>query len=292
MQFKQWVEAYEDWQQGWKHISKVPFVKINYKPYHQDPLGIYLFPTGFNPIAVWKRYPYEWSVEVAKDIRVLDLSRLSPQECVELVRKLGIEEASYYEDEIRQAKEGYQHSMWQWIRQGFSFNNSRMNGAFRKAGYDAIFDDVGAIHTSEKQLVVLDPTKIHVKKVDKRKGSGYKELTQVVEAMKDVLSQFGEVQVDKPKKGPYSDWDRQSKIATRVVVKKGDKDISWSVETYNTDPDTTQVPDRISVRHSWSTPYLGNASIEASVEMDDMDMSEVIRVITDATRKVWDTPVE
>ena len=295
MQFKKWVEAYEDWQGDWKHVSKVPFIKINYKPYHQDPLGVYLFPADFKPIAVWKRLPYEISVEVAKDLRVLDLSRLSPQDCVQLVRRLGITEQSAFEDEILKRDGGHQDSMWEWIKQAFSFNNARMNSAFRKAGYEAIFDDIGAIHNSEKQLVVLDPTKIHVKKVDRRKGSGYKELVQVVDAMKDALSQFGEVQVDKPKKGQYSGWDRQTKIATRVVVTKGDRDISWTVETHNTDPDTTPVPDRISVRYSWSKPYLdqaSNASIGAGVEMDDMDMSELIRVITDATRKVWDAPVE
>jgi hypothetical protein len=83
------VDDISQWDSGvWVHYSDFPDLKVNPKQFHRDPAGIYLFPEGFETKGNWERKPHKFRVQLKRQLNILDLGKLSPQECFDILDKL------------------------------------------------------------------------------------------------------------------------------------------------------------------------------------------------------------
>ena len=245
--------AYGDWKgKGWVHYSSVPYLKINPKPFHQDPSGIYLFPKDFKTVGNWKKYPYHFEVEVPADLKVLDMSKMSETEAEDLVRKLTGKEPNIKVSEYS----SYQDQAWEHLTMHYGrANPHKFNKDLRTAGYDAVFDDTGSVHTAEIQLIVLDPTKVKVVKLDEPSDSGYDDVVFVMDRLVSLAKDY-KVTTEAPvkKKGL---WDEEKKVRGRVMIKEGEKEATFSVSPEKTGSRKDQKrPDEIYTYLEWSNTKL------------------------------------
>lgn len=191
------IEDFKEWNTGiWIHYSKEPFAKIKPKSFHNDPVGIYLFPEKFNPEGSWKDYRYKIYCKV-HDLKVLDLSEWNTLEkaekLCELLKATPIDEQGYLRY-MRESKNPIK-TAWEWIRYIYLGRPAMFNKAIRSIGYNAVFDDTRSIHIAEIQLLILDPTLIDVMKIidqKKDRGSGFNEINKVTNwLLKDVGPLYG-----------------------------------------------------------------------------------------------------
>ncbi len=208
-------EILSDWKSDvWVHYTNVPYIKINPKQAHGDPSGIYLFPSEFKPKAdYWAIKKYSFYVKLSPDIKILDLSNITAKQAEDILHKiiktpdkLGDIIPRMYAAEKGEDKYNKTPSdpFWEFLKNYFGGHYSEWNASFRKLGYDAIFDDSKAIHTMEPQMLVLNPTKIRVVKMETRKGSGYEYMIKVAHHIKDMMKDYkGYWHIGKPKKNSY-----------------------------------------------------------------------------------------
>jgi len=253
------IATLEDWSGRWVHYSEVPYLKVNPDQFHGDPAGIYLFPEEFKTKGRWENFPYKFVVELPKDANVLDLARVSRDEMIELVehcfgyigRTLDAEER----DHLEKAQD-YQDYGWGIIRNSkFMTRQAKWNKALRDLGYDAVFDDTGAVHSSEVQLIVLHPRKLKIVDMVRKSGSGFKELTDTTNHLVGLLTKYGEITVKEPKKRK-GNWTRDLVLSSEVTVENDDKYATYKL-TVQMDK---KVPMGIQVSLAYSEPRLGYGS--------------------------------
>ena len=165
-------EDYMQWNTNrWVHYSNEPYLKINPKPTHQDPAGIYLFPEKFEPCSYWVNKKYKFIVEL-KDVNILDVSKMSPEDVEKFIVHMEGNVAAYHglnkEYPIKNNKEYFDRA-WAQIIPSYYSRPGAFNKKIREFGYDALFDDTGAILSNEIQLVVFDPRKVKIINIIERK---------------------------------------------------------------------------------------------------------------------------
>jgi hypothetical protein len=220
---------YAKWKKGsWVHYSKFPTLKINPEPFHMDPAGVYLFPEAFKTEGSWDKYPYKFIVTLPDDLKVLDLSSLNtPESSLRFLDDLKVtdgEEFERFKEQIEQDSHPIDRA-WEYLQRYFGAGvGQKRPGSFNKRlrslGYEAIFDDTGAIHVSEVQLLILDSRRLSWKRIDK-KGSGYKIVKDIYAMILTEAKKYGEVAVSKEPKKVWSGWDRENQIMAKLKVWSG-----------------------------------------------------------------------
>lgn len=167
MNFKSWMENFEQWDGWWIHYShgvprspdkgaeRVPLMKIHYNMMWNDPLGIYFFPEKFEKKTKggWHNYDFKYIVEFPSSMKVFDLSKFTDDEFDEILKKYNI--APEAKDAYKSLNLKPSDRFWTSLEHHFaarqgqneSGRKAKMNRLFRDMGYDAIFDDTDAIHT-------------------------------------------------------------------------------------------------------------------------------------------------
>lgn len=243
------VEDLEQWDSGtWVHYSEFPDIKINPKQFHQDPAGIYLFPDNFVSMGRWERMKYKFMVKLKRNLNILDISKLSLEQCLEILRKL-IPADQWSEVTVLEARD-FRDAFWEVMKNYFvlsqsgPFSKAAWNKALREIGYDAVFDDTGSIHSAEVQLLVLDPTAVKIVERIDQKATGFSEVKDLAERLALMLEPYGDVTIDGPKKRK-SYYSSQVEVSADVSVKNGDRHLSFSIYPYFVKRDA--VPKSISV---------------------------------------------
>jgi len=225
---KKKIARMEDWSGDWVHYSNAEIVNMNPKQFHQDPLGVYLFPKEFKTEGTtWKEKKYKYLVKF-KGGKVLDFSDIDIKKAKEITSKVISEEKKrdVFLEEIDNSKNP-RYRFYELVRQNFMGIPAKFNKALRDMGYDAVFDDTKTIHSSEVQLIVLNPSKIKVTSVEIQKnGSGYKEVEAISKKLENFLKDYGDVSLGKLKKNKEKD------VFVRLEVSKGNIEVTWSVTTW------------------------------------------------------------
>jgi 2'-5' RNA ligase len=211
------VEAsFADQKNRWVHYSDVQKVGVNPKSQWFDPAGIYLFPEDAKVGQMWKSKANKYFIEFT-GTNVFDLSTLGYDDAIGLIKAVGLQpseeaDALKYMEETREDQRpgrGWKHTFWEYLGRAFGrATGKRESGKFNKflrdQGYDAVWDEDGNIYYGEdKQLLVLDPTKVKVLGVESGElasGSGFEDLKTVVSALVEKLEAYGEVTATEPKK--------------------------------------------------------------------------------------------
>jgi hypothetical protein len=205
---------YQKWRGRFVHYSDFPELKINPKTWHRDPAAIYLFPENFRTKGSWHKKKYKFAVDVPDSLKVLDLSDIKTEEDARsLVKKLKVspDKLDYFLEHDKPAK-----AAWSCLQQVFERKSGLFNKLLRQAGYDAVFDDTDSIFSDEVQLLVLDPTKIKAKLIPST-GSGYKEVIEIFDYIKDQGAKFGKVKADNPIK-KFESWDKKNIIKAGISI--------------------------------------------------------------------------
>lgn len=218
-------ESLADWGDEWVHYSSHPMLTVNPKPFHMDPLGIYFFPASHNPPqAMWHQKPYRYYAKIRPDAHILDVGHITPEQIQQIVAAAGITDeyndytTRYPPKDIKKAFD----MAWELLQRKFFISHrlATFNKVLRDLGYQAIFDDTGAIHSVEPQLLVLDRRIIAAVRREDQKGSGYADMQKVVQEVAAFASQYGKVtigQITKPnQKSYYGDQDKLLKAQVQV----------------------------------------------------------------------------
>jgi hypothetical protein len=274
------TEDFAEWDTGvWVHYATEPYIKINPHQRHQDPAGIYLFPEKFDTKGQWRMFPYKFRVTIEGLRDILDLSKLSEKESVDLYEKLVPEnDRELRPTDFRRTDPA--NIMWDGVRNHFVLGRGRRgvgawNKALRDLGYDAVFDDTGAIHVLEVQLLVLDPTKVDViERVDQR-STGFNEMGVVTRYVADLLAPYGKVSMDEPRRR-RAGFSPESAITASVRVEKSDDpDVYavWDIAPVFSGSLKSTAPREISVHLKYSSPSLSYGA-GSSVELGRGDIGD------------------
>ena len=256
-------ENLETWDTGrWVHYSDHPMMTINLKSYFQDPLAIYMFPESFKPqTMMWPNMENKFTVTIKSTAKILDWSSLTDDQIEQFLH--ACKAWDHYQETMARYPDTDRarilHRVWESMRSsmilGEGGGKARWNKVFREAGWDAIFDDTGAIHTSEVQLLVLDPRVIATVHKASRKTGGFVPMQKVVKELIDLCSPYGDVEVDGPKRmrDGYSS-SAPTKLMTKIHVKRSDE--NYLDMNVRFDPDDKHRKCMINVSVNWARPSL------------------------------------
>ena len=277
--------SFESWNQhGWVHYSKIPQLTINPKQFHMDPAGIYLFPSKFKMAPFWKQHPYRFDVVIPPDLNVLDISKLNRTLALELLDKIGMDNEYYLK--LVQTGDRYQDNFWESLQQKFTSKPGAFNKALRMLGFDAVFDDTKSIHSSEVQLILLNPSRIESATLVPAKGTGFKELEEIAKDLKDLLSEYGRVNVGRRKK-KYEGWVGGNVITIPVYVDLGqDRYANWSV--YTRPGSQSSLPSGYNVSLLYARPKPQQYGVGIQFDYDDYKPYELRDMITREMGKIMD----
>jgi len=282
---------FSSWNKGtWTHYSNFDALKINAKPFHQDPAGIYFFPKGFDTIGSWHTYKYKFIAKLKPEAKVLDFEGKSAAFWIDLIERGGAksENADRWKsfcDELAEETEAGRQAM-SFLRSHFIRNNAAFNAFFRKLGYDALFDDTKAIHSAEVQLVVLNPRMIEVVERVDRNDNSFKLLESLLRACSAAVSHLGDVKVTEPRM--VSSWGEKG-MQARLNVDKKPHSVSWSLNS-----STIPVPgskqralDGISVYLNYSSGPQRNYSIALTEPLRNYSEKKLVDFVVKETEKVF-----
>lgn len=226
-----------DWRGDlWVHYSAVPKLGINPQQSHDDPAGLYLFPAEFDHQRNWDSVfwdkpadrKYKTYVRLKPGIKVLDLSALSVSELRDLVRDVMRVNGVSLRRPLTLVHDA--QTAWDFMRRLFPKQAARWNKALRALGYDAVFDDVGAVFNAndEVQLIVLDVRA--VREADVRLPSirgGFQALESLTKTLAEKLRAFGQVEVTPPRRVRRPGIAKQdAPVESLIFVQRGDKFVS------------------------------------------------------------------
>lgn len=188
-------ETFDQWNgEHWIHYSDSNFLDVNENPTHGDPTGIYLFPQKLNLEKLllknyFGRMKYKMTVKISPNLKVFDVGNLNEKDCVKILEQLGHTDKipmltnldwifdtehslrfRYYTDRTLipgHAKPSVQKLLWEILHEFiYKQRSSEFTNGLKKLGYDAIFDDIGAIMPQETQLIVFSKSKISIVKIE------------------------------------------------------------------------------------------------------------------------------
>ena len=261
-------ESFEDWDTGkWVHYSDFNMLKINPSPFHQDPIAIYFFPEKFKPKAsMWKNKKYKFVITLKPTARVLDFSNITDEQLNSMLTATNATEM--YQNYIQQYppkdKNKKLHMAWEMMRSsmvlGSGGGRAKWNTILRDLGWDAIFDDTGSIHSSEVQLMIINPTIVASIEKTRSKIDGFSAMKKVIDDFVNLLEQYGEVTVEEPKKEKNNRYSSSqgSHLRAKISVKKSDD--NYADFSLVWDPNDNTFKDKISISLRWSRPSLNYGS--------------------------------
>lgn len=276
-------ESLSDWGPNWVHYSKVPYMKVNPKPFHQDPAGIYLFPEGFKTHSFWPEHAYKFIVTLKPNIRVLDFATMDIPQIYSFMDRLGVGEKFNAEVDSYKDFKSFDSSnpkdllrvAWDKVKTLYGYRQwGAVNAALRKLGYDAIFDDLGVILSNEIQMLVLDPRIIASARIEHRKRDVFGKLKRVMEDVERIAVKYGTMDVYKPVR--KSSYGKQSLEGSVKIVNPQDpeRNYAWIFVTY--DPENSRV---IHISLRYAQPHL-NAGYGASfiISMNEYEREGLIDI--------------
>ena len=218
-------ESLSYWSGLWVHYSNHPMITINPKQFHQDPAGIYFFPEEFDTNGIWHKYEYKYVAKIKPDANILDLSNVSKEHIIEILKKASPDVYTKFLAHLEMYPPANDYKFvdaaWEKLVAYYSYESgngrilSSFNKLFRSFGYDAIFDDTKSVHIAEVQLIVLNPSIIKLVDVQKRKGTGFYDMQNLLKMVVDECEKYGVVEVSPPKKTKTNSW---GEIETKLVA--------------------------------------------------------------------------
>ena len=158
--------------------KKTPHIGLNMNPFHHDPIGIYAFPKDYvlegslERNAGFRDSVNYYIVKPSSRANVLNLSTMSDQDAIDILKKMGIGENAYRNQNIyhRSGKMDVGHRFWGTLEvmrkqiYGEHSKNVSWNNLFKKTGYNVLYDDGdGIIHSNEpSQIVYLDSSAMEI----------------------------------------------------------------------------------------------------------------------------------
>ncbi|CAM6054488.1 unnamed protein product [Sphagnum tenellum] len=259
-------EDLAEWNTGkWIHYSRHEMATINPSAGHGDPLGVYCFPEKFHPRTnMWMNMPYKFVITLKDHARILDFANITDDELHALL--VATKCYDQFEESVTShpPKSRNQELNWAWHAMrdsmvlGKGGGKAKWNKIFRDLGWDAVFDDTQSIHSAEKQLLILDPRIIASISRSKTAVSGWEPMKKVVADLVNLCKNYGQVEVDGPKKKSNSYSPRKGDpliLMADVKVEKSEKNYASFVVRY--DPMDNNRRDRIEISLRWSNPRLG-----------------------------------
>ena len=178
------LEKYDDpmvgvhFSKGVGEDKKTPHIGLNMNPFHHDPIGIYAFPKdyvlsgkleknrGFSELVDY------YIVKPSSRANILNLSTMSEQDAIDILKKMGIGENVYRNQNIyhRSGKMDVGHRFWGTLEvmrkqiYGENSKNVSWNNLFKKTGYNVLYDNGdGIIHSNEpNQIVYLESSAMEI----------------------------------------------------------------------------------------------------------------------------------
>ena len=251
-------------------------LRINPSPFHQDPLGVYFFPSRFKiPAQMWKQRKYLFTVRLRPGARVLDYGSISDDDLMWLLERTGGLKSfewtrENYPSETRQRE---LKTAWDCMKQGLMFGEAavgafraRWNKLLRERGFDAVFDDTGSILSNEIQLLVLNPRVIDIVSMEPLRRNAFEAIQKVMQDVAGLCAPYGDVTITPPRMTSDSWLGAQKVLSGRVDVHRSDDEYASFRITYNRN-DRTRV-NIIDVSLIYSQPSLGYGS-GATFNIDD-----------------------
>ena len=157
---------------------KAPHIGITVKPFHNDPIGIYAFPKDYvlsgklEKNAGFREFVDYYIVKPSSRANILNLSTMSEQDAIDILKKMGIGENAYRNQNVyhRSGKMDVGHRFWGTLEvmrkqiYGEHSKNVSWNNLFKKTGYNVLYDDGnGIIHTNEpNQIIYLESSAMEI----------------------------------------------------------------------------------------------------------------------------------
>jgi hypothetical protein len=157
---------------------KAPHIGITVNPFHNDPIGIYAFPKDYvlggklEKNAGFREFVNYYIVKPSSRANILNLSTMSEQDAIDILKKMGIGENAYRNQNIyhKSGKMDVGHRFWGTLEvmrkqiYGEHSKNVSWNNLFKKTGYNVLYDDGnGIIHTNEpNQIIYLESSAMEI----------------------------------------------------------------------------------------------------------------------------------
>jgi hypothetical protein len=178
------LEKYDDpmvgvhFSKGVGEDKKTPHIGLNMNPFHHDPIGIYAFPKDYvlkgslERNAGFRDSVNYYIVKPSSRANILNLSTMSEQDAIDILKKMGIGENAYRNQNVyhKSGKSDVGHKFWGTLEvmrkqiYGDSSKNVSWNNLFKKTGYNVLYDDGdGIIHSNEpNQIIYLESSAMEV----------------------------------------------------------------------------------------------------------------------------------
>jgi len=169
-------EDFDNWKGGvWIHYTDVDYLKIREEDSQSeisgDPSGIYMFPekaTKDLRFHFFKQKKYKMVIQITDNITILDLSRITKKTIEDFGMDVEqLKQVVHYPGGLIANKTSVSipKAFWTILRRQQN-NGVEFRKLLMSKGYDAVFDDVGAIHSkNEVQLCVFDPSNLQILKI-------------------------------------------------------------------------------------------------------------------------------
>jgi hypothetical protein len=158
--------------------KKVPHIGLNLRPSHSDPIGIYAFPKDYvlsgqlELNLSFRQFTNFYIVKPSAKAKILNLSTMTDEGAINILRQMGIYERSYQAADIyhKSGKMEAGHRFWGTLEKmrkkiyGDYDKNLSWNKLFKKTPYNVLYDEGSAIiHGREpSQIVYLDSSAMEV----------------------------------------------------------------------------------------------------------------------------------
>ena len=158
--------------------KKTPHIGLNMNPFHHDPIGIYAFPKDYvlkgslERNAGFRDSVNYYIVKPSSRANILNLSTMSEQDAIDILKKMGIGENAYRNQNVyhKSGKLDVGHKFWGTLEvmrkqiYGNLSKNVSWNNLFKKTGYNVLYDDGdGIIHSNEpNQIIYLESSAMEV----------------------------------------------------------------------------------------------------------------------------------
>jgi hypothetical protein len=266
MRYAEIAESFTDWNRNdWVHFTDTPYLKLNPKPFHQDPIALYFFPASYEAWPSWQQKAYKITAKLDPSTRVLDLAHVTEAEIARIVDAAGIRD-EYADYTKRYPPKDTRKAMdmaWEQLQRKYMVGRkAAFNKLFRSLGYDAIFDDTGSIHNNEVQLIVLDPRKVKVVSVERQKLNAFAQLTKVQEMVAALGGKFGTVETEPVRRRKLA-FSMNKTLNTSVRISNPEQPDNYARLEIGISNEQKHV---IHVSISYSRPSLGYGS-GASLDM-------------------------
>lgn len=263
-------EYLEDWNNGkWVHYTDFNMLKFNPNPAHQDPVAIYFFPETFkSAVSYWKNKKNKFVITLKSSAHILDYGNITDRQLNDMLVATNAKEKfeAYITkypptDSAKKGKMAWEMMKNSMVLSANAGGKAQWNTIIRNLGWDAIFDDTGAIHNAEVQLMVLDPTIIASITQENNSVKGFEAMKNLIDhKLVPLFSQYGEVTVDAPKSERENRYDPKSPrfLRSQIRIEKSEK--NYATLQIRWEPTSSSRKNLIEVNVRWSMPSLGYGS--------------------------------